>query len=87
MNSQLAKLEAIDHGYEEAIMLDYEGYVSEGSGENIFIIEDGVLYTPSMDSSNLKGITRESIKQLANDLGYEVVEERISRERLYFTET
>lgn len=83
MNSQLAKLEAIDHGYEEAIMLDYEGHVSEGSGENIFIIEDGVLYTPSMDSSNLKGITRESIKQLANDLGYEVVEERISRERLY----
>lgn len=86
MNSQLAKLEAIDHGYEEAIMLDYEGHVSEGSGENIFIIEDGVLYTPSMDSSNLKGITRESIKQLANDLGYEVVEERISRERLYFAD-
>lgn len=86
MNSQLAKLEAIGHGYEEAIMLDYEGHVSEGSGENIFIIEDGVLYTPSMDSSNLKGITRESIKQLANDLGYEVVEERISRERLYFAD-
>ena len=86
MNSQLAKLEAIDHGYEEAIMLDYEGHVSEGSGENIFIIEDRVLYTPSMDSSNLKGITRESIKQLANDLGYEVVEERISRERLYFAD-
>ena len=86
MNSQLAKLEAIDHGYDEAIMLDYEGHVSEGSGENIFIIEDGVLYTPSMDSSNLKGITRESIKQLANDLGYEVVEERISRERLYFAD-
>ena len=86
MNSQLAKLEAIDHGYDEAIMLDYEGHVSEGSGENIFIIEDEVLYTPSMDSSNLKGITRESIKQLANDLGYEVVEERISRERLYFAD-
>ena len=86
MNSQLAKLEAIEHGYDEAIMLDYEGHVSEGSGENIFIVEDGVLYTPSMDSSNLKGITRESIKQLANDLGYEVVEEGISRERLYFAD-
>ena len=61
MNSQLAKLEAIEHGYDEAIMLDYEGHVSEGSGENIFIVEDGVLYTPSMDSSNLKGITRERL--------------------------
>ena len=61
MNSQLAKLEAIEHGYDEAIMLDYEGHVSEGSGENIFIVEDGVLYTPSMDSSNLKGISRERL--------------------------
>ena len=83
MNSQLAKLEAIDNGYDEAIMLDYEGHVSEGSGENIFIAEGEKLFTPSMSSSNLKGITRDSIMTVARDLGYEVVEEVISRERLY----
>ena len=83
MNSQLAKLEAIDNGYDEAIMLDYEGHVSEGSGENIFLVEGETLHTPSMASSNLKGITRDSIMTVARDLGYEVVEEVISRERLY----
>ena len=83
MNSQLAKLEAIDNGYDEAIMLDYEGHVSEGSGENIFLVEGEKLFTPAMSSSNLKGITRDSIMAIANDLGYEVVEEVISRERLY----
>jgi len=83
MNSQLAKLEAIDNGFDEAIMLDYEGHVSEGSGENIFIVEGEKLFTPAMSSSNLKGITRDSIMAIANDLGYEVVEEVISRERLY----
>ena len=83
MNSQLAKLEAIAHGYDEAIMLDYEGHVSEGSGENIFLVEGEKLFTPSMASSNLKGITRDSIMAIARDLGYEVVEEVISRERLY----
>ncbi|MCQ2970845.1 branched-chain amino acid aminotransferase [Methanobrevibacter gottschalkii] len=83
MNSQLAKLEAIDNGYDEAIMLDYEGHVSEGSGENIFLVEDEKLFTPAMSSSNLKGITRDSIMTVARDLGYEVIEEVISRERLY----
>ncbi|MGX8694603.1 MAG: branched-chain amino acid transaminase [Methanobrevibacter sp.] len=83
MNSQLAKLEAIDNGFDEAIMLDYEGHVSEGSGENIFIVEGEKLFTPAMSSSNLKGITRDSIMTVARDLGYEVVEEVISRERLY----
>ena len=83
MNSQLAKLEAIDNGFDEAIMLDYEGHVSEGSGENIFLVENGKLFTPSMSSSNLKGITRDSVMTIARDLGYEVVEEVISRERLY----
>ena len=83
MNSQLAKLEAIDNGFDEAIMLDYEGHVSEGSGENIFLVEGEKLFTPSMSSSNLKGITRDSIMTIAGDLGYEVVEEVISRERLY----
>ena len=86
MNSQLAKIEAIENGFDEAIMLDYEGHVSEGSGENIFLVEGEKLYTPSMASSNLKGITRDSIMTLANDLGYEVVEETISRERLYFAD-
>jgi branched-chain amino acid aminotransferase len=83
MNSQLAKLEAIDNGFDEAIMLDYEGHVSEGSGENIFLVENEKLFTPSMSSSNLKGITRDSVMTIARDLGYEVVEEVISRERLY----
>ena len=83
MNSQLAKLEAIDNGYDEAIMLDYEGHVSEGSGENIFLVEGKKLFTPAMSSSNLKGITRDSVMTIARDLGYEVVEEVISRERLY----
>ena len=86
MNSQLAKIEAIENGFDEAIMLDYEGHVSEGSGENIFLVEGEKLYTPSMASSNLKGITRDSIMTLANDLDYEVVEETISRERLYFAD-
>ena len=86
MNSQLAKIEAIENGFDEAIMLDYEGHVSEGSGENIFLVEGEKLFTPSMASSNLKGITRDSIMTLANDLGYEVVEETISRERLYFAD-
>ena len=83
MNSQLAKLEAIDNGYDEAIMLDYEGHVSEGSGENIFLAEGEKLFTPAMSSSNLKGITRDSIMTIARDLGHDVVEEVISRERLY----
>lgn len=86
MNSQLAKLEAIDNGFDEAIMLDYEGHVSEGSGENIFLVEGDKLFTPAMSSSNLKGITRDSIMTIAGDLGYEVVEEIISRERLYMAD-
>ena len=86
MNSQLAKLEAIDNGFDEAIMLDYEGHVSEGSGENIFLVEGEKLYTPTLGSSNLRGITRDSIMKVAGDLGYEVVEETISRERLYFAD-
>lgn len=86
MNSQLAKLEAIEHGYDEAIMLDYQGCVAEGSGENIFLVEDGVIYTPSLGSSILRGITRDSIIKLARSLGYEVVEETIGRERVYLAD-
>ncbi len=86
MNSQLAKLEAIENGFDEAIMLDYMGYVSEGSGENIFIVENDVLYTPTLSSSNLRGITRDSIITLAEELGYKVIEETITRERLYLAD-
>ncbi len=86
MNSQLAKIEAIENGFDEAIMLDYTGYVSEGSGENIFLVEDGVLHTPTIASSNLRGITRDSIITVAKDLGYEVIEETITRERLYLAD-
>ena len=83
MNSQLAKLEAIDNGFDEAIMLDYEGHVSEGSGENIFLVEGETLHTPTMASSNLRGITRDSIMTIARDLGYEVVEETSSLKKLF----
>jgi branched-chain amino acid aminotransferase len=86
MNSQLAKMEAIDHGYDEAIMLDYQGFVAEGSGENIFIVEDNIIITPTLSSSILKGITRDSVITLAKDNGFEVKEEVISRERLYFAD-
>ena len=86
MNSQLAKTEAIENGFDEAIMLDYQGHVSEGTGENIFIVEGEKLITPSMASSNLRGITRDSMMTIARDLGYEVSEEVISRERLYFAD-
>lgn len=86
MNSQLAKIEAIENGFDEAIMLDYMGYVSEGSGENIFIVENNVLYTPTLSSSNLRGITRDSIITVAEELGYTVIEETITRERLYLAD-
>lgn len=86
INSQLAKLEAIDNGYDEAIMLDVIGNVAEGSGENIFIVEDDVLYTPPLGSSILRGITRDSVIKLAKSIGYKVVEEVISRERLYIAD-
>jgi len=86
MNSQLVKMEALQNGYDEGIMLDYQGMVSEGSGENIFIIKDNIIYTPSMSSSLLKGITRDSIIQLAIKMGLEVREEQIPREMLYMAD-
>ena len=85
MNSQLANMEAGAHGYDEAILLDYQGNVAEGSGENIFIVEDGTIITPNLDSV-LRGITRNSIITIAKDLGYEVKEEIIARERLYLAD-
>ncbi len=83
MNSQLAKIEATENGYKESIMLNYNGDVGEGTGENLFFVEDGELYTPDIGSSVLKGITRDTVMTIANDLGYKVHEERIPRERLY----
>ncbi|BAW30790.1 MAG TPA: branched-chain-amino-acid transaminase [Methanothermobacter sp.] len=86
LNSQLVKMEAIKHGYDEGIMLDYDGMVSEGSGENIFIIKDGELYTPPVSSSLLPGITRDSVIRLAKEMGIGVREERIPREMLYLAD-
>lgn len=86
MNSQLAKMESLFNGYHEAIMLDYGGMVSEGSGENIFLVKDGILYTPPISSSLLNGITRDSIITLARDMDLEVVEQQIPREMLYLAD-
>jgi branched-chain amino acid aminotransferase len=83
VNSIMASLEAKSNGYTEAILLDKEGSVSEGPGENVFMIEDGTVYTTPIDSSILDGITRRCVIEVAEDLGYEVVEKRISRSELY----
>ena len=85
-NSQLIAMEAHDRGYMEGIALDIFGYVSEGSGENIFIVQDGTLYTPPLSSSILGGVTRRCVMILAEDLGIPVREEPISRERLYLAD-
>ena len=82
-NSQLIKMEAILNGYSEAIALDSFGKVSEGSGQNLFLIRDGVLYTPPLATCGLAGITRDSVITLAGDLGLEVREQDIPREALY----
>lgn len=82
VNSQIAKKEAISAGYDEALLLDTEGYISEGSGENIFIVRDGVLKTTPL-TSILEGITRDSIITIARDAGIEVLEERFTRDEVY----
>ncbi|NIB42848.1 branched-chain amino acid transaminase [Pseudomaricurvus alkylphenolicus] len=82
INSMLALKEALDSGCEEALLLDNEGYVAEGSGENIFIVRDGIIYTPELTSC-LDGITRGTIFQLADEFGYEVREKRITRDEVY----
>lgn len=83
MSSQLIKMEALENGYDEGIALDYTGNVSEGSGENLFLISNGKIYSPQAGSSALIGITRDSVITIARDLGYEVIEQTISRESLY----
>ena len=87
MNSQLIRMEAIMGGFVEGISLDPSGHVSEGSGENIFLVWRGKVYTPNLASSILSGITRNySESTLAEDLGYEVVEDAIPRELLYIAD-
>lgn len=82
-NSQLIKVEAVVEGYSEGIALDTDGCISEGSGQNVFLVRDGVLYTPPLSAGILPGITRDSVMTLARDLGYAVREECIPREMLY----
>jgi branched-chain amino acid aminotransferase len=86
MNSQLIKMEAISNGYAEGIALDTAGYVSEGSGENIFVVRDGKIHTPPLGASVLPGITRDSILALARDNGIPLVETIIPREMLYIAD-
>lgn len=81
--SALSKRHATANGYDEAILLDTEGNVAEGSGENVFVVNDGEIYTPGLDSSILPGITRDSIIQIAEDRGYDVTERRITTGQLY----
>lgn len=86
MNSQLIKMEAISNGFVEGIGLDSNGKVSEGSGENLFIIKNKIIYTPPLSSSVLPGITRASVIKLAKNAGYELIETEISREMLYIAD-
>jgi branched-chain amino acid aminotransferase len=82
VNSILANQEALTDGYDEALLLDTEGYVSEGAGENVFIVKAGKIYTPDL-ASCLDGITRDSVLTMAKDLGIEVKEKRITRDEMY----
>lgn len=83
LSSQLISMEARRHGYTEGIALDVNNYVSEGAGQNLFLVRKGVIYTPPTTASILSGLTRDTVITLAKDLGYEVREELISRESLY----
>lgn len=85
INSMLALQEAISGGADEAMLLDTEGYVAEGSGENIFLVKNGVVYTPEVTSC-LNGITRNTVLQLADELGIKVVEKRITRDEVYIAD-
>jgi branched-chain amino acid aminotransferase len=86
INSSLAKFEAVKAGYDEAIMLNTHGFVAECTGENVFIVKDGVVMTPPTSSGALAGITRDSIMTIARDLGYPVVEQQLLRHDLYLAD-
>jgi branched-chain amino acid aminotransferase len=85
-NSILANMEATDDGYDEALLLDSSGFVSEGAGENLFIIKNGVVYTPDLSAGALNGITRNTIFAICADLGIKVVEKRITRDEVYISD-
>ncbi|MFG6412685.1 branched-chain amino acid transaminase [Roseateles sp. DC23W] len=82
-NSILANMEATDDGYDEALLLDASGFVSEGAGENLFVIKNGVVYTPDLSAGALNGITRNTIFAICQDLGLKLVEKRITRDEVY----
>jgi branched-chain amino acid aminotransferase len=86
MNSQLINMEAVENGYSEGIALDKSGYLSEGAGENIFLVRDGKIVTPSLGASVLPGITRDTVLTLAAELGIPIVEQTIPREMLYIAD-
>jgi branched-chain amino acid aminotransferase len=85
-NSILANMEATDDGYDEALLLDASGFVSEGAGENVFVVKKGVIYTPDLSAGALNGITRNTILHIAQDLGIEVVQKRITRDEVYIAD-
>ena len=85
-NSILANMEALDDGYDEALLLDATGFVSEGAGENLFVVKDGVIYTPDLSAGALNGITRNTVLHIAKDLGIEVVQKRITRDEIYIAD-
>ena len=82
-NSILANMEALDDGYDEAMLLDASGFVSEGAGENLFVVKDGVVYTPDLSAGALNGITRNTVFSICKDLGLELVQKRITRDEVY----
>jgi branched-chain amino acid aminotransferase len=85
-NSILANTEAVDDGYDEALLLDASGFVSEGAGENIFVIKNGVVYTPDLSAGALNGITRNTVASICGDLGLKLVEKRITRDEVYIAD-
>jgi len=85
-NSILANMEALDDGYDEALLLDSSGFVSEGAGENVFVVKGGVVYTPDLSAGALNGITRNTILHICKDLGIEVVQKRITRDEVYIAD-
>jgi branched-chain amino acid aminotransferase len=85
-NSILANMEATEDGYDEALLLDASGFVSEGAGENVFVVKGGVIYTPDLSAGALNGITRNTILHIAKDLGIEVVQKRITRDEVYIAD-
>jgi branched-chain amino acid aminotransferase len=85
-NSILANMEALDDGYDEALLLDASGFVSEGAGENLFVIKKGVVYTPDLSAGALNGITRNTVFHICQDLGLQLVEKRITRDEVYIAD-